>query len=98
MSPTHGIHPDTSSSYEWEEELGDQPWSVRVADLNGDGNPDIVCTYLPDMVAIFLGNGDGTFRAGQQYQVKAFAHISAVSVAPGTTAPLGSTTVPPTDV
>jgi hypothetical protein len=39
------------------------PWEVEVADLNGDGNLDIVSsnnneTYL----SIYLGNGDGTFQ------------------------------------
>jgi hypothetical protein len=50
---------------------GNQPFSVAVADLNGDGNPDIAvanscvivgntCPYTT--VGILLGNGDGTFQ------------------------------------
>jgi hypothetical protein len=43
------------------------PWDVAVADLNGDGNLDIVSsnnneTYL----SIYLGNGDGTFQQPTQ--------------------------------
>src|SRR5690606_6086126 len=34
----------------------------RVADVGGDGNPDILAATR-DGVAIFFGNGDGTFEA-----------------------------------
>jgi hypothetical protein len=37
--------------------------SIKVADLNGDGRPDIVLSYRSDSPAIQLGNGDGTFEA-----------------------------------
>jgi hypothetical protein len=58
------------------------PWwqvdSVAVADINRDGAPDLVAAgpgYIdPDtgalvnnVLAVFLGNGDGSFGAGQQY-------------------------------
>ncbi|MBA3914633.1 MAG: VCBS repeat-containing protein, partial [Acidobacteriales bacterium] len=37
---------------------------IRVSDLNGDGNPDVVAvntTYQPFAIAVFLGNADGSF-------------------------------------
>ena len=43
------------------------PASIAVADMNGDGIPDIIAlgasTSYNKQVAIALGNGDGTFRA-----------------------------------
>jgi VCBS repeat protein len=42
--------------------------SLAVADLNGDGNPDVVVTnFRANTVTILLGNGDGTFRPGATY-------------------------------
>jgi hypothetical protein len=47
--------------------------SVAVADLNGDGKPDVVVTNSAGesngdgSVAVLLGNGDGTFRAAVAY-------------------------------
>lgn len=38
---------------------------VAVADFNGDGKPDVAVSsglYVPGVVAILLGNGDGTFQ------------------------------------
>lgn len=42
---------------------GNDPWQVKAADLDGDGNPDLLVAD-PDnsAVNVFLGNGDGTFR------------------------------------
>jgi len=38
---------------------------VYIADVNGDGIPDIVASYI-SLFNVLLGNGDGTFRLGPQ--------------------------------
>jgi hypothetical protein len=49
---------DSSQNSEW----------VTIADLNGDGIPDLaVAAYNADGANIFLGNGDGTFRFAGQF-------------------------------
>lgn len=43
---------------------GPQPKALAVADVNGDGKPDIVAVNTGDStVSVLLGNGDGTFQA-----------------------------------
>jgi hypothetical protein len=45
-----------------------EPNGVAVADLNRDGNIDLVTSdYTPGKVSVLLGNGDGTFRAHADY-------------------------------
>jgi hypothetical protein len=57
---------------------GSFPNSVAIADVNADGIPDIIIVYCSNRfagcgggqngtAAILLGNGDGTFRAGESY-------------------------------
>jgi hypothetical protein len=53
--------------------VGICPDSVAVADLNGDGIPDLIVAngersgFGDSRVSILLGNGDGTFQASQAY-------------------------------
>jgi hypothetical protein len=44
-----------------------QPMSVAVGDLNGDGRPDLVTANFFDGLSVLLGNGDGTFQAKRDY-------------------------------
>lgn len=53
---------------------GEQPMSVAVGDLNGDGKPDLVVanmsainSYPNGEVSVLLGRGDGTFRTAATY-------------------------------
>ncbi len=41
---------------------------IAVGDFNGDGIPDLaITTWATSTVAVWLGNGDGTFKAGNSY-------------------------------
>jgi hypothetical protein len=54
------------------------PWEVAVADLNGDGNLDIVSSNNNESyISIYLGNGDGTFKAPTR-NFSAFAPLDLV--------------------
>jgi hypothetical protein len=59
--------------------------SVAVADLNGDGKPDLVMTgcaaaCAQGIVSVLLGNGDGTFQLFQTY-ISGIGAAFSVSVA-----------------
>ncbi len=49
--------------------------AIAAADVNGDGIVDLVAAFITDPAtqlpgtAVFLGNGDGTFKAGVYYDV-----------------------------
>jgi len=53
--------------------------SIAVADLNGDGKPDLlVTTFHNQSVAVLLGNGDGTFQPATGYAVGQIASDLAI--------------------
>jgi hypothetical protein len=68
---------------------GRQAWSIAVADVNGDGKPDLLvanqctsqgCTQeFHGVVGVLLGNGDGTFQPVVNYS--GGNHTSGVAVA-----------------
>ncbi|BBL73360.1 FG-GAP repeat domain-containing protein [Methylomagnum ishizawai] len=58
---------------------------LKVSDINSDGKPDLITmnqdfTYFAkNSVSILLGNGDGTFKANQDYAVGKYPNSIAVS-------------------
>jgi hypothetical protein len=46
---------------------GGSPYSVAVADVNGDGRPDVLVANASGTVGVLLGNGDGTFQPAVTY-------------------------------
>ena len=60
--------------------IGDQPVALAVADLNGDGTPDIVTVNRHDgTISILQGNGDGTFTGVAVLPVGSFPTSIAVA-------------------
>jgi len=61
---------------------GPNSYYVVVADLNGDGKPDLVVTDNQTHVDILLGNGDGTFQNGVAYSTSSLTiTVGSVAVA-----------------
>ena len=55
--------------------------SVAIADINGDGKPDLIATNSPsDILGVLLGNGDGTFQTAVRYSAGE-SYLSSVVVA-----------------
>jgi hypothetical protein len=51
-------------------QTGNGPSAVAVADLNGDGNLDlVVANAIDNDVQVFLGNGDGSFQSPVSYSL-----------------------------
>jgi uncharacterized protein (DUF2141 family) len=46
---------------------GGYPMAVAIADVNGDGKPDILVASEMSVVGVLLGNGDGTFQTAVTY-------------------------------
>ncbi len=59
---------------------GQDAESVAVADVNGDGKPDLIVANGNGSVGVLLGNGDGTFQAAMSYG-SGGASASSVAVA-----------------
>ncbi len=59
---------------------GTEAASLAVADVNGDGQPDLVVANAgSDSVGVLLGNGDGTFKKAVTYPAGVFSVSVAVA-------------------
>jgi len=59
---------------------GYAPYSVAVADLNGDGKPDlVVANNFSNTVSVLLANGNGTFQNQTNFPTGMYPHSVAVA-------------------
>jgi hypothetical protein len=60
--------------------VGANPLSAAVADVNGDGRPDLVtANYSGRNVSVLLGNGNGTFQSAVNFAVGTTPYSVAVA-------------------
>ncbi|HEV3260798.1 MAG TPA: VCBS repeat-containing protein, partial [Gemmataceae bacterium] len=60
--------------------VGSSLQSVAVADVNGDGKPDLVTANgFNGTVSVLLGNGDGTFQNAQNFAAGSLPHSLVVA-------------------
>lgn len=50
--------------------------TVLATDLGGDGNPDLAIGTMGEYIALFSGNGDGTFNPGDWYPAGGPAYLA----------------------
>jgi hypothetical protein len=60
---------------------GHQPHAVTVADVNGDGTPDLIVSSEGRNVDVLLGTGGGRFRPAVEYPIRTAAGFSPPVVA-----------------